>query len=224
MHIGFNTYPGWYSPNPANMARNIAGYIRDYGDKGVGISEYGHGASIDQHEQRPTQPRHNGDWHPEEWQSYAHELNYAAIKAEPRIWGAFIWNMFDFGSSNRQEGGMRGINNKGLVTYDREVKKDAYYFYRANWSNKPTLYITSRRHTVRQRAITPVKVYASANEVELLVNGKSMGIKTTDDLHRAIWEGIELSPGENRIEVRAGQQVDSCIWTLAPEKTQESGE
>lgn len=119
---------------------------------------------------------------------------------------------------------MRGINNKGLVTYDREVKKDAYYFYRANWSNKPTLYITSRRHTVRQRAITPVKVYASANEVELLVNGKSMGIKTTDDLHRAIWEGIELSPGENRIEVRAGQQVDSCIWTLAPEKTQESGE
>lgn len=214
MHIGFNTYPGWYSPNPANMARNIASYIRDYGDKGVGISEYGHGASINQHEQRPKQPRHNGDWHPEEWQSYAHEHNYAAIKAEPRIWGAFIWNMFDFGSSNRHEGGMKGINNKGLVTYDRKVKKDAYWFYRSNWSPNPTLYITSRRHTLRKESCTPVKVYTSANEAELFINGKSLGIKQTDDLHRIIWENVELMPGNNRIEVRAGKLVDSCTWTL----------
>lgn len=214
MHIGFNTYPGWYSPNPANMTRNIAGFLKNHGHKGVGISEYGHGASIDQHEQTPRQPHHNGIWHPEEWQSHAHEVNYAAIKAEPRIWGSFVWNMFDFGSSNRHEGGMKGINNKGLVTYDREVKKDAYWFYRANWSPQPTLYITSRRHTRRTSPTTPVKVYASAKMVELFVNGKSQGVRETDELHRAIWNDIKLQPGQNIIMALADGRADSCTWVL----------
>lgn len=217
MHIAFNTYPGWYNAAPEAMEHNIRRFLKHYGAKGVGISEYGHGASITQHEQNPKQPQPTGAWHPEEWQSVAHEANYAALKRHPEIWGGFIWNMFDFGSSNRSEGGQKGINDKGLVTYDRAVKKDAFWFYRANWNKEPMLYLTSRRHTLRDSKVsttTPVKVYTTAPEVELFVNGVSLGKQTADSLHRVIWPAVQLQPGPNTVEVRAGTLVDSCVWEL----------
>ena len=71
-----------------------------------------------------------------------HETAWAAMKARPFVWGTFVWNMFDFAVSTRHEGGVPGRNDKGLVTYDRKIKKDAFYFYKANWSDEPVLYIT----------------------------------------------------------------------------------
>ena len=81
--------------------------------------------------------------------------------------------MFDFGVSTRNEGGVRGRNDKGLVTYDRKIKKDAFYFYKANWSDEPVIYITSRRFTERTNAVTDVKIYSNAKTAELLLNGTS---------------------------------------------------
>ncbi len=172
-HIAFNTYPGWYGGGPETMKTNLEGFIRSLPGKGVGVSEYGHGASIHMHENPASRPSPTAFWHPEEWQSHAHEINYQCIRSTPQIWGSFVWNMFDFGSSARYEGDSPGINDKGLVTYDRKVCKDACYFYKANWNPEPMVYITSRRFAERKRAHVPVKVYTDSCVWTLLdVRGK----------------------------------------------------
>ncbi len=130
------------------------------------MSEYGAGANVTQHEQNPKQPVTTSQWHPEEWQAIVHETAWPAMKARPFVWGTFVWNMFDFAVSTRHEGGVPGRNDKGLVTYDRKTKKDAFYFYQANWSDEPMVYITSRRFTERTNAVTDVKIYSNAKEVE----------------------------------------------------------
>ncbi len=226
-HIAFNTYPGWYGGGPEKMADNLASFIRNHPGKGVGVSEYGHGASILMHENPVGRPKPNAPWHPEEWQSRAHEINYECIRARREVWGAFIWNMFDFASSNRCEGDSPGINDKGLVTYDRKTCKDAYYFYKANWNPELMVYITSRRFEKRSAAEVPVKVYSNAESVELTVNGKSYGSREPDAFRRVEWENVPLKSGKNRIKVvaRSGETTctDSCIWTYLPGGTPQDG-
>ncbi len=225
-HIAFSTYPGWYGGGPETMAGNLDGFIKNQPDKGVGVSEYGHGASVHMHENPAKRPTPTANWPPEEWQSHAHEINYACITARPEIWGSFVWNMFDFGSSARYEGETPGINDKGLVTYDRKTCKDAYYFYKANWNPEPMVYITSRRFAERTQKTVPVKVYSNAQTVTLSVNGKKVGSMKTDAQKCAIWEKVELNPGENTITVTAtlkGKTVkDTCTWTLKEAPTQGS--
>ena len=213
-----NTYPGWYSGEFEHIGHILEKFNTLGGGRGVAVSEYGAGASIHHHEQNPAHPKAAGPWHPEEWQSLFHETTYRIIQETPYCWGAFIWNMFDFASVWRNEGDAPGINDKGLVTYDRKVKKDAFYFYKANWSKRPVLYITSRRHTTRTDALTPVKVYSNAKSVTLKVNGRTIGTKTIDKMGIAVWQGVSLEKGENQILVEAvkdGSPVsDSCVWTL----------
>ena len=113
---------------------------------------------------------------------------------------------------------MPGRNDKGLVTYDRKTKKDAFYFYKANWSDEPVLYITSRRFTERTNAVTDVKIYSNASKVELLLNGKSQGKRSDGTNCVFIWKDVQLQPGENHVAARAerdGKELsDSCVWTL----------
>ncbi len=225
-HIAYNSYPGWYGGGPDTMKANLAGFIKDHPNKGVGISEYGHGASIYMHENPPKRPSPAGFWHPEEYQSYAHEINYRCIQERPEIWGTFVWNMFDFGSSARYEGDSPGINDKGLVTYDRKTPKDAYYFYQANWRDEPMVYITSRRFAERTSPIVPVKIYSNAAQVTLSVNGEEVGTLAPDAQKRAVWEKVTLKPGKNVLTATAvvdGKTVtDTCTWTLTsgPDKYQ----
>ena len=220
--LGWNIYPGWYS---GWGPKESFGAILDRGkymsrNGGLCVSEYGAGANVEQHEENPKQPKTDGQWHPEEYQALLHEAAWAAMKARPFVWGTFAWNMFDFTSNSRNEGGIPGRNTKGLVTYDRKIRKDAFFFYKANWSDEPTLYITSRRFTERAHAASDVKVYSNAKEVELLINGVSQGERKDSSNCIFIWKNIQLQPGENRIEARAqrdGQALsDSCAWMLKP--------
>ena len=185
---------------------------------GFCVSEYGAGANVEQHEQNPKQPNTDGQWHPEEWQAIVHEAAWAAMKARPYVWGTFVWNMFDFAVSTRHEGGIPGRNDKGLVTYDRKIKKDAFYFYKANWSDEPVLYITDRRFTERTNAVTDVKIYSNARRVELLLNGKSQGYHSTGTNCVFLWKNVKLKPGENQVTAKAerdGKELsDTCVWTL----------
>ena len=110
-------------------------------------------------------------------------------------------------------------NDKGLVTSDRQLKKDVFYFYQANWSDAPVLHLNSSRFTERTNAVTEVKAYSNANQVELFVNGKSQGKAGPATNCVFIWPEVTLAPGENRIEIRAqrdGQELhDDCVWHLA---------
>jgi beta-galactosidase len=146
-----------------------------------------------------------------------HEQDWAQIKDNPKLWGSFIWCMFDFASDHRDEGGQPGLNDKGMVTADRKIKKDAYYFYQANWSDTPMLHITGRRLVDRRNARTEIKVYSNGTSVELKLNGKSLGAVAPDDLHTCRWENVLLQPGKNEVEaaVPGTPLTDQCAWTYA---------
>lgn len=214
--LAFNSYPGWYFGNPNGMEKKLVEWNDAINKKGIGVSEYGAGASINHHQQGMTKaPDTKGRWHPEEWQAIVHEANYKQIKQADFVWGSFVWNMFDFASAGRKEGEQLGTNDKGLVTYDRKTRKDAFYFYKANWNPEPMVYITSKRHLVRDTVFTDIKAYSNCSKVELSVNGKSFGT-TSGDNHVFIWKNIHLIPGKNKIAIKGKREgkeyVDECKW------------
>jgi beta-galactosidase len=219
--ISLNIYDGWYGGKPEDLGPNLDKYNLKYGSKGVSLSEYGAGASIHQHQQGMIQrPNPNGRLHPEEWQAIQHEIQLPIIRNRPYVWGSFLWVMFDFASAGRREGDTDGINDKGLVTRDRAVKKDAFYFYKANWNPEPMVYITSRRDAERTSPATAIKIYSNCAKVTLKVNGKSLGETPMTAAHVYVRDGVTLTEGENLIEVEGtsnGKPVrDSCKWTCRP--------
>jgi beta-galactosidase len=156
--------------------------------------------------------------HTEEWQALVHEGSWAVLKTRPFMWGKFVWVMFDFASSGRNEGDTPGINDKGLATHDHQTKKDSFYFYKANWTSDPFVYITSRRFDPRTIAVTDIKVYANTDSVELIMNGTSLGSKTNAD-HVFVWPAVTLTKGANKVNAigtKAGVSAytDSVMWTL----------
>ena len=217
--VAFNRYYGWYSGDVAQFAPWLDKTHADYPKARFGMSEFGAGASIVQHEANPGRPKPNGPYHPEEYQNLVHEAYWSALRTRPFVWCKFIWCLHDFASDGRNEGDHPGRNDKGLVTYDRKVKKDAFYFYKANWSEEPVLHLTSSRFTERADALTDVKAYSNASEVALELNGRTVGtLRDPTGQHIFRWTGVTLAPGENRVRVKAhfgtSEMTDSCIWTL----------
>ncbi|WP_234161379.1 glycoside hydrolase family 2 protein [Bacteroides thetaiotaomicron] len=219
--MAWNKYIGWYgSRNAPETAGNFFDKAKAASNgKPVAISEYGGGANVEHHfSMKENDVKPSGQFHPEEGQTYIHEGNWSAFAQRPYMWAKYIWVFADFQSSIRNEGGKPGINDKGLVTYDRKIKKDAFYFYKANWSTEPMIYITSRRFTKRPEASVQVKVYSNLRENTLYVNGKKIGKQKSDSLNRVMWQNVTLSKGENRIRVegksKAGVIEDTCVWYL----------
>ena len=110
--------------------------------------------------------------------------------------------MFDFASYIRNDGDSPGLNDKGLVTRDRQTRKDAFYWYKANWSSEPVPYITSRRYVDRPSDTVDVKVYSNLDEVQLTVNGTVIGMQTSSN-HICLWQGMHLVSGANMVSVTA---------------------
>lgn len=212
-HIGFNTYPGWYGGNAKAMGSAISSWCKKYPAKGICVAEYGAGASINCHEFPLKQPRTIHPFHPEEWQTYCHEHQYRAIKnASPQLWGSFVWNMFDFGADNRKEGDHMGRNDKGLVTFDRRTRKDAFYLYQANWTDKPMVHLTASRFAKRPESAAkmPFQVFSNCESVELFLNGKSLGRQTPDDLKIFRWDNQNLKKGHYMVKA-VGKSKNSSV-------------
>jgi beta-galactosidase len=215
----FNRYYGWYRGSLEDFAAWADRIHKEFPRARVGVSEYGAGASVAQHEADPKQPKPASRYHPEEYQALFHEAYWNAMRSRPFLWCKFVWNMFDFAADQRSEGDTLGRNDKGLVTYDRRTRKDAFFWYKANWSDAPVLYITDRRFVRRTQPVTDVKVYSNADSVELFVNGVSKG-KRAGENHVFRWAGVNLKEGENRVEARAARAgrrlADSCTWEYSP--------
>ncbi|MDB6124635.1 MAG: putative glycosyl hydrolase [Pedosphaera sp.] len=213
--IAFNKYYGWYS-SPANGIGAWADNIHaNYPNRRVGITEYGAGASIYQHSENPIQPGNTATaFHPEEWQNLVHESHWQSMNARPFLWCKFLWNMFDFAADGRNEGDTPGRNDKGLVTYDRRIRKDAFYYYQANWTTNPMVYITGHTFTNRLTNSITAKIYANCDSVELFLNGVSQGTRASTNCIFA-WP-ITLNPGSNAVQAtgtKGGTQVsDSLVW------------
>ncbi|CBG74719.1 putative glycosyl hydrolase [Streptomyces scabiei 87.22] len=215
---GFNKYYGWYyGSKDGDLGAWADNLHATSPSRRIAMSEYGVGASTTQHALNPPKPAPGGSWHPEEYQSLFHEAAWKQLAARPFIWGTFVWAMFDFPSDGRSEGGQPGINDKGLVTRDRQIRKDAFYWYKSNWATTPTLYITSRRWTQRTEPTTELKVYSNAGQVTATLNGTSLGTRSSSD-HIFRWPSITLRPGQNTVTVTAtingSTYTDSVNWTL----------
>lgn len=217
-HIAWNRYDGWYGATPATLATWLDRTHADHPELKIAISEYGAGASIYHQQDSLRQTDPGSWWHPENWQTEYHIENWKIIKARPYVWGSFVWNMFDFGAAHRTEGDRPGINDKGLVTHDRKVRKDAFYFYKANWNPAPMVYIAGHRNTKRIMPVTEVQVFSNCKEVTLKVNGKAVNKIQPDGVNVATFKDIQLSKGVNLIEatVKVGKSTltDSCNWVL----------
>lgn len=200
--IAWNRYDGWYGGTPADLGKWLDRMHKDHPKICIAISEYGAGASIYHQQDSLVKTVPTSWWHPENWQTYYHIENWKTISSRPYVWGSFVWNMFDFGAAHRTEGDRPGINDKGLVTFDRKVRKDAFYFYKANWNREePMLYLTGKRNTVRTQRLQTIIAFTNQAGAELFVNGKSYG-KTTPDSYAILeWKNVELEPGENEIKV-----------------------
>ena len=208
--IGFNQFMGWTSGMPGDFDGWGIQLRREWPKLLSGVSGYGAGAGIYQHSDTIARPSAAGAWHPEQWQCHLHETYWKTIDSKNYFWGTFVWSMFDYGVASRTDGQRPGVSDYGLVTFDRRVPKDAYYFYKANWNeDDPFVYITQRRWIERTGTKQSVKVYSNNGEVDLIVNGVSAGKKPNDGHGTFTWADLAMKKGRNVIEaVGSLGQVD----------------
>ena len=164
--LSYNHYFGWYTGVLEDNEKWLDTFHQSYPQRALGISEYGCEGIISYHSDTPKA----GDYS-EEYQALYHEHMAKIIEERPWLWATHIWNMFDFGCDARKEGGVAGRNNKGLVTIDRQIKKDSFYLYKAYWNPEPMVHICSKRYGKRTDSAIDIKVYSNAPEISLYVNG-----------------------------------------------------
>ena len=173
--VSYNHYFGWYGGDTSMNGPWFDKFHAKYPDTPIGCSEYGCEA-LNWHTSDPKQ----GDY-TEEYQAYYHEELIRQLFTRKYLWATHVWNMFDFGADARAEGGENGQNHKGLMTFDRSYKKDSFYAYKAWLNPEPMVHLCGKRYVDRVEDITKVTVYSNLPEVELFVNGESIGKQTAED-------------------------------------------
>jgi beta-galactosidase len=217
-----NRYYGWYEGHTQELEGWVSGLEQQYPEARVVLSEYGCEANIHQQTEMVADTGNpSGQFWPETYQTAFHETQWGIIEKHPYLLATYVWNMFDFCVPGAHGGGVAARNLKGLVTYDRKVRKDAFWWYKANWSSDPVLYIAGRRDSIREKSITTVKVFAHMDQVTLKVNGKPLlaphqGSTKAD----YVFEHVRLKKGKNIIEATGVYQGltyhDSITWVLPP--------
>ncbi len=208
---GWNHYFGWYRGPMTELEEWLEEYHGKYPDRPVSISEYGCDAILTYHSENPAKMDYT-----EEYQALIHEHACEAFSTRPWVWGTFVWNMFDFGSSFRREGGTSGRNNKGLVTMDRKIKKDAYYVYKAWFSKESFVHLAGKRFFAKPGTQTEIRVYSNLPEVSLYVDGKLH--QTVKGSHVFVFSNVSLSPDGSFLTVKAGDHTDSATLYSVQEK------
>ena len=200
--LSYNHYFGWYGGTTDMNGKWFDDFHKKYPNKAIGLSEYGCEA-LDWHTSTPTQ----GDY-TEEYQSYYHEELIKQIAVRPYIWATHVWNMFDFAADARAEGGENGMNHKGLITFDRQYKKDSFYAYKAWLNPEPMVHICSKKYIDRVEDVTKVTVYSNCDEVELFRNGESVGKQKKGDFPFFYFE--VKNEGTSTLEAKAGDLTDTA--------------
>ncbi|WP_240946808.1 glycoside hydrolase family 2 TIM barrel-domain containing protein [Novosphingobium sp. ERW19] len=220
--VGANRYFGWYYGKASDLGRNLDFLHARRPRQPQAISEYGAGGALSLHTDNPLGGPIDagGRVQPEEYQSWIHEQSWPQIAARQHVWASWLWNSFDFGTLTRKEGDALSINTKGLISFDGAVRKDAFYYYRAQWSADPTVHVNGRRYVNRALPVTDVRVYSNAPSTELFLNGRSLGMRADCNNRICVWPEVHLDAGENRVEA-VGQFAstkvsDSLSWQLEP--------
>lgn len=217
---GINRYFGWYERRIQDLEPWIESMERDYPGYRIMLTEYGAEANPEHQEELAGDV---GDCcgfdrrYTETFATRSHEIQWGIISRHPYLLASYVWNTFDFATPASSQGGVEARNMKGLVTFDRQCRKDPFYWYKANWSKDPVLYITQRRVVERRQKHTPVTVYSNVGIPRLFVNEQEVTgvIKGTTSVHY-IFPDVELKEGDNQLNVRAGEGEkaieDTIYW------------
>ncbi len=200
--VGWNLYLGWYVPGFFLNDLWIGLWRLLYPKRCLGFSEYGAEGMPNLHSAKPRR----GD-NTEEYQNKYHEYMLECFKRHPYMWGNYVWNMFDFAADARNQGGDPGMNHKGLVTFDRKLKKDCFYLYKAYWTEDPFVYLAGRRYEYRTETVTEITVYSTCGEVSLYNNGKLVETKKGN----RVFKFKMTMEDENHLEVKAGNCTDAAV-------------
>lgn len=201
----WNIYMGWYGGTFESFGRFMDDQHKRFPKRPMIASEYGAGSDARLHSLAPVRFDHTT-----EWQRMFHKSHLRQMASRPFIAGTLIWNQFDFSQPEAADT-IPHMNQKGMMTFDRKPK-DVYYLYQANLSKEPVLYIASREWNRRtgtkadaapgsglQAVEQPVEVYSNLAEVELLLDGKSLGRQKPDDVKSATWK-VPFHDGWNVLE------------------------
>lgn len=214
--VGYNVYFGWYYGKMQDYDEYLDKFHAGRPEVPIGISEYGVDANISLHSEEPMIRDYS-----EEYQALYHETVYPIFESKDYLWGSFVWNMFDFSSSLRKEGGQVNLNAKGLVTYDRKNRKDAFYYYKAKWSENKFLHVCSKRFEKRAKEAIDIKVYTNCDSVHLSVNGSEIGTEKNNGNGTVLFKNVFLSMGKNEVEAvsadASGGQTNNRVEAV-PEK------
>ena len=200
--VSYNHYFGWYGGDTTMNGPWFDEFHKKYPNQPIGCSEYGCEA-LNWHTSDPKQ----GDY-TEEYQAYYHEELIKQLFTRKYMWATHVWNMFDFGADARAEGGENGQNHKGLMTFDRKYKKDAFYAYKAWLNPEPMVHICGKRYVDRVEDVTKVTVYSNHPTVELFANGESLGVKEAAD-HFFYFDVPNC--GETTLVAKAGELTDESF-------------
>ena len=204
--VSWNLYLGWYVPGLFLNDLWIDFFHWKYPKRPLGYSEYGCEAMPNLHSSRPKREDQT-----EEYQCVYHEYLLKCFEKRPFLWATHVWNMFDFAADARDQGGEPGMNHKGLVTFDRQTKKDSFYLYKAWWSDEPFVHLCSKRYVDRNETVTNVKVYSNQKTVALYANDEKVAEQTGDKIFNFT---VPLS-GEVKLEAVAGELKDQSVVRYA---------
>lgn len=197
----YNHYFGWYGGRMEDNGPWLDNFHAAHPEICLGLSEYGCEGIITYHGPDPACKDYS-----EEYQALYHEHMAKVLHERPWIWSSHVWNMFDFGCAARNEGGVAGRNNKGLVTMDRKTKKDSYYVYKAYWNKEPMVHLCGKRYAQRAGETTQIRVYSNQPTVTLFLNGEVYGVQTAEKVF--VFE-VALKDGFNSILAVTGECKDS---------------
>ncbi len=207
--VSYNLYFGWYFPITALAGWKLDNFHRKYPDTPLGLSEYGAEGMPNLHSRFARRMDNT-----EEYQCIYHEKMLKIINDREYLWGTHLWNMFDFAADARNQGGEPGMNHKGLVTFDRKTKKDAFYLYKAFWSSEKFIHIAGKRFSNRTGARMKVKVYSNCGEVTLSNNGARIGTKKGAGIYE-----FEIALSEkNAITAECGGITDTAVFHKVQKK------
>lgn len=197
----YNHYFGWYGGKMEDNGPWLDHFHRMHPEICLGLAEYGCEGIITYHGPEPACKDYS-----EEYQALYHEHMAKVLEERPWIWSGHVWNMFDFGCAARNEGGVAGRNNKGLMTMDRRTRKDSFYVCQAYWSRKPMVHICGRRYAQRAGETTEIRVYSNQPGVTLYINGRVAGVQSGG---RVFSFRAALEEGINFVTAVAGEVKDS---------------
>ncbi len=224
--VSYNHYFGWYVGQLSGNEEWLDKFHEMHPNIPLGLSEYGAEGIITYHGDAPVIKDYS-----EAYQALYHEHMAKIIDERPWLWATHVWNMFDFGCDGRDEGGVAGRNNKGLMTFDRKIRKESFYLYKAYWSENPFVYVCGRRYAQRAGDTTTIKVYTNQDSVALYLDGQRFAVQNGSKVFE--FKNVPLKDGFTTVVAKAGECMDSItlekveampeIYTLPREEDNSEG-